>query len=89
MKICLRASIPLFKNCFFFFLDAWVSIAAHGLSLVVGSGATLGRDARLLSVVATRAAKLGAGAAVVVAHGLRSRSSRALEFWSSSCGAQA
>ena len=64
----------------------------RGLSLVVASGATLRCDARAshcsgFSCCGARA--LGAWASVVVAHGLSSCGSQALESRLSSCGARA
>ena len=70
----------------------WVFVAACGLSLVVASRATLRCSAwasHCGGFYCCVAWALGARASVVVAGGLRSRGSRALEQNLSSCGAQA
>ena len=69
----------------------WVFVAAHELSLVAASGGLLFVVVhRLLIAVASRGARaLGAGVSVVVARGLSSCGSRALEHRLSSCGTQA
>ena len=73
-------------------LLCWVFVAAHGLSLVAASGGyCFVAVRRLLIVVASRcrAWALGVRASVVVACGLSSCGSRALERRLSSCGARA
>ena len=75
-----------------FFGCVWVFVAACGLSLVVVSGATLRCGAQAshcggFSCCGARA--LGSRASVVVAHGLSSCGSWALERRLSSCGSQA
>ena len=77
---------------FIYFLLCWVFVAAHGLSLVVAHrGYSLLRCAgfslRCFSCCGARA--LGAPTSVVVARGLRSCGSRALQRRLSSCGARA
>ena len=77
--------------CFNFWLH-WVFVAVHGLSLVVASGATLRCGAQAshcggFSCCGARA--LGMRASVVVAHGLSSFGSWALERRLSNCSAQA
>ena len=70
----------------------WVFVAACGLSLVAASGATLrcGAQASHYGGFSCWGARvLGAQASVVVAHGLSSCGSRALERRLSSCGAWA
>ena len=73
----------IFKiNLFIYLLYFWlhgVFVAAHGLSLVVASG----------GFPCCGAWALGARASVVVARGLSSCGSRALELRLSCCGAQA
>ena len=78
---------------FFFFWLCWVLIAARGLSLVAASGGyslCCGAWASHCSGFSCCGARaLGAQASVVVAHGLSSCVSWALERRLSSCGAQA
>ena len=80
-----------FKNFIYFWLR-WVFVAAHGLSLVVVSGATLycgARASHCSGFSCCRAWALGAWASAVVARGLSSCGSWALERRLSSCGAWA
>ena len=80
-----------FFNFIYFWL-CWVFIAVHRLSLVAASGATLHCGARAShcgGFSCCRARALGAQASVVVACGLSSCGSRALEHRLSSCGAWA
>ena len=77
---------------FIYFWLPWVFVAVCGLSVVAVSRATLCCSARAshcngFSCCGARA--LGAWASIVVAHGLSSCGSRALERTLSSCGAQA
>ena len=76
-------------NLFIYFWLHWVSIAARGLSLVVASGATLCCSAQAShcgGFPLLQSTALGAWASVVVARGLSSCGSRALEHRLSSCG---
>ena len=80
------------KFIYFYFWLLWAFVAAHRLSLVAASGATLHCGAQAshcsgFSYCGARA--LGARASVVVARGLSSCGSRALERRLSSCGARA
>ena len=82
----------IFKIYFIYFWLHWVFVAACGLSLVVESGAALHCGVRAshcggFSCCGARA--LGTRASVVVACGLRSCGSQALERRVSSCGARA
>ena len=77
--------------CFYFWL-CWVFLAVHRLSLVWLAGATLDCGAwasRCRGFSCCRARALGVWDSVVVAHGLSSRGSRALEHRLSSSGARA
>ena len=80
-------------NLFIYFWLCRVFAAARGLSLVAASRGPLFDAVRgLLIVVASlccRAWALGTRASVVVAHGLSSCGSQALERRLSSCGARA
>ena len=87
-------SLSFFKNKFIYLWLHWVFVAACGLSLVAasGGGATLHCGAQAshcggFSCCGARA--LGTWASVVVAHGLSSCSSQALERRLGSCGARA
>ena len=78
--------------CFLFFWLHWVFIAACRLSLVAASGGTLCCGAwasHCSGFSCCRARALGMRASVVVACGLSSCGSRALELRLSNCGAQA
>ena len=69
--------INLFIYLFIYLLLCWVFVAVHGLIIAVAS------------LVAEHGLYLGAWASVVVACGLSSCASRALERRLSSCGARA
>ena len=92
--------INSFFKIYFYFWLLWVSVAAHGLSLVVAIRLSLVAVSRGLFFVAVRvlliavasrcgARALGTWASVVVARGLSSCGSQALERRLSSCGARA
>ena len=90
-KIYLFAYFNFLKKFIYFWLR-WVFIAACGLSPVAASGATLCCGARAShsgGFFCYRAPALGTWASVVVARGLSSCGSRALERRLSSCGAGA
>ena len=77
---------------FIYFWLRWVFVAARGLSLVVASGgysSLRARASRCGGFSCCRARALGAQASVVVASGLSSCGSQALERRLSSCGARA
>ena len=90
----ISGNLYLFKKLInFYFWLHWVFIAARGLSLVAASRGysslwRAGFSLRWLLLLQSMSS-LGAGASVVVAHGLSSCGSRALERRLSSCGAQA
>ena len=81
----------VFFNFFFsiYFWLRWVSVAAHGISLVAVSWAALGCGAWASLCGGFSCCGAQAWASVVVAHGLSSCGLRALERRLSSCGAQA
>ena len=77
------------KQYFFFFWPCWVFVAAHGLSLVAASGGYSSLQCVGFSLrwhLFCRARALGSWASVVVALGLSSCGSWALERRLSSCG---
>ena len=77
------------KIFFFLFLLHWVFIAARGPSLVAAIGATLccsKRASHCSGFSCCKAQAIGVRASVVVARGLSSCGSRALERRLSSCG---
>ena len=76
--------VALFPSFLKNFWLRWVFIAAHGLSLAAGEGAS---HCGGFSCCGARA--LGAWASVVASRGLSSGGSRALERRLSSCGARA
>ena len=80
-----------FIYLFIYFWPRWVFVAVRGLSLVAASGATLHCGARAYRCggFSCGAWALGTWASVVVACGLSSCGSRALERRLSSCGARA
>ena len=95
MKKCWVIKLdPFFKKIIFiYFWLCWVFVAAHRLSLVAVSGATLHCSACTsrcggFSCCGAQAA-LGVRASVVAAHGLSSCGSWAVERRLSSCGSQA
>ena len=85
------------KNKFIYYLFIhfwlrWAFVAVCGLSLVVASRVTLHCSAQAShcgSFSCCGAQALGAQASIVLAHGLSSCGSQALEFRLSSCGARA
>ena len=86
-------AITFFKiNLFIYFWLCWVFVAARRLSLIAASGVTLGFVAWAShggGFSCCRAWALGMRASVVVACGLSSCGSGALEHRLSSCGTQA
>ena len=86
------SSMSILNLFIYLFLACWVFVAVHGLSLVLVSGSTLRcglRASHCSGFSCCGARALGVRASVVVAHGLSSCGSRALERRLSSCGTRA
>ena len=98
-KVCIRLVLDylvefilfiyLFINLLIYFWLHWVFVAPCGLSLVAVSGGYSSWASHCGGFSCCRAQALGVQASVVVARGLSSCGSRALEHRLSSCGSRA